>query len=267
MPNTNPLKQYTQSVGDEMIERLASIKFKPSKILDLGAGHCQHSEILKKRFKRARVISLDVALPRLQSAKPKGIFNKNFTRLCADMTQLPMSNNAVDMIFCNMALHQVDLKSALAEMARVLQPDGLLMLSLPGPDTLIELRTTMRAIDDCAHVHVFPDMHDLGDQLLKLGFKDPVMDVERVKLNFNSIDHLFESLTECGERNCHAERTKHLIGKNRWQEMKAHYPADNRASIETSFAHAWGGERIQHTDDTGVTFVSLDSLKNHRPGS
>lgn len=259
--NTNPIAEYITSVGEEILERLEYIKFKPKRILDLGAGNCAHSEQLNKRFSNAQVFALDQDFSALSSFTPKGLFRKKVQRVAGCVTQLPLATNSVDMVFCNMVLHQTDLPNSLKEIFRVLAPEGLLMLSLPGPDTFIELRQTMQLIDDCAHVHVFPDMHDVGDQLLKLGFKDPVMDTEHATLHFESMDHLFDSLTQSNERNHHPERTKHLIGKHRWEQMKQNHPENFPATIETNFAHAWGNERLQHTDEMGTTFVSLDSLR------
>ena len=260
---TNPLANYIQSTGEEMLHRLEYIDFKPNRILECSHPTHPFGQALKARYPYAAVISAGTELSKLSAQPTKKFFKRIQQPLCTRLDQLPLPKNSVDMIFCNMVLHHYDLAKAIPAMMNVLEPDGLLMFSLPGPDTLIELRQALSTLDNHAHVHVFPDMHDVGDQLLKAGFKDPVMDTERLPLSFDALPHLFDSLTMLDERNTHSDRTKTLIGKQAWSNALNHYPSENgiTATLETTFGHAWGNDRLQHVDDSGTAFVSLDQLR------
>src|SRR5690348_8283863 len=48
-------------VNDELLERLELFKFQPGVIVDLGAGTGRGTEELKRRYRRALVIALDMA--------------------------------------------------------------------------------------------------------------------------------------------------------------------------------------------------------------
>ncbi|NIO41953.1 MAG: methyltransferase domain-containing protein, partial [Burkholderiales bacterium] len=53
--------------------------------------------------------------------------------VCADVQQLPLAADTVDLIWSNLALHWVeDLSAAFAQMFRALRPGGLLMFSILG---------------------------------------------------------------------------------------------------------------------------------------
>ena len=63
---------------------------------------------MKKRWPKAQVIALDVALPMLDQAKRQAGWWKPFQRLAADATALPLADNSVDVIFSNLCLQWVD---------------------------------------------------------------------------------------------------------------------------------------------------------------
>ena len=131
--------------------------------------------------------------------------------------ELP-AEGSVQMLWSNMALHQSDEPRALmAQWHRALAVDGFLMFSCLGPDTLLELRSLYRALGWPPPAHEFTDMHDWGDRLLAAGFSDPVMDMERVTLTFETPERLLQELRGLG-RNLHAQRFPALRGR-RWVEQ------------------------------------------------
>ncbi len=93
----------------------------------------------------------------------------------------------VAMVWANMALHHEPLPGALLQRwYQLLQPDGFLMFSCLGPDSLIELRAAYARMGWPDPAHAFTDMHDWGDMLVACGFAEPVMDMERITLSFSS---------------------------------------------------------------------------------
>src|SRR5687767_14506417 len=182
-----------------MLERLDYVKIAPRRILDAASGPPRRS--LGKRYPKAEVIALDFSFEML---RPRGLafFRKNPLSICADLEQLPIAPGAIDFVWCNMALHWLsDPLPAFKEFARVLAPEGLLMFSTLGPDTLKELRAAAGA----ARVHAFIDMHDLGDMLVAAGFAAPVMDMELIEIEYRS-SSLLEDLRASGQTNARADR-------------------------------------------------------------
>ncbi len=125
-------------------------------------------------------------------------------------------DGAVQMLWSNMALHmQAGPQALMARWHRALAVDGFLMFSCLGPDTLRELRTLYAALGWPPPAHEFTDMHDWGDMLVAAGFAEPVMDMERITLTWETPPRLLEELRELGA-NLHAARFPALRGK-RWR--------------------------------------------------
>ena len=173
-----------------MAERLQYIKFQPQVVLDAGAGTGYGAAQLRSQYPEARVLELDMARAMLQASRAKqqsgdGLLKKLFRpslpwQVVADIERLPLADASVDMIWCSLAIQWVNVPDKVfAEFRRVLKPEGMLMFSTLGPDTLHELRDAFAGIDRATHVNQFIDMHDLGDALMRAGFAEPVMDMEK----------------------------------------------------------------------------------------
>ena len=89
------------------------------------------------------------------------------------------------------------------------------MFSCMGPDTLREVRKAYAQHGWPAPAHEFTDMHDWGDMLVQSGFAEPVMDMERITLTYESPERLLTELRELG-RNLHVQRFPGLRGR-RWR--------------------------------------------------
>jgi malonyl-CoA O-methyltransferase len=90
------------------------------------------------------------------------------------------------------------------------------MFSCLGPDTLRELRAAYAALGWPPPGHEFTDMHDWGDMLVHTGFAEPVMDMERITLGFDTPQRLLQELRELGA-NLHPQRFAALRGRG-WRE-------------------------------------------------
>src|SRR5687768_11830206 len=217
-----------------MLERLDYMKLAPQRILDAASG--PPGRALGKRYPRAQVIALDFS-PSMLLAGKRSFFGANPLLVCADLERLPLAPEAIDFTWCNMALHWLsDPLPALREFARVLLPEGLLMFSTLGPDTLKELRAAAGA----ARVHAFTDMHDLGDMLVAAGFAAPVMDMELIEIEYRSTS-LLEDLRASGQTNARTDRPRGLSGPG-FNKRLATPP---RATFEVVYGHAWNGRKIE----------------------
>jgi len=120
------------------------------------------------------------------------------------------------MIWANMLLHtSAEPQALLKAWHETLAVDGFLMFSCLGPDTLRELRNAYARQGWTAPAHEFTDMHDWGDMLVQAGFAEPVMDMERITLTYESPERLLTELRELG-RNLHVQRFPGLRGR-RWR--------------------------------------------------
>jgi malonyl-CoA O-methyltransferase len=233
------------SVADELLGRLDAFEFRPGVVLDLGSGPGRSTAVLKRKYRHALVIALDLAPSMLQEARRHQRLFHRFQRVCADASRIPLADASVDVIFSSLMLQWCNLDSTLAEVRRVLKPEGFFAFSTFGPDTLNELRASWAQVDDDHHVHQFMDMHDVGDALVRGGLMEPVLDVERVQVTYTDVIGLMQDLKAIGAHNLTPGRSRGLTGKSRLRKMQAAYEAfrcDGRlpATYEVVYGAAWG---------------------------
>jgi len=222
-------------VGARMLERLDYVRIAPRRILDAGSGPAREAKALLRRYPKARFLALDFALPMLRRR-----FLEKRLLVCGDIVQLPLADGSIDLVWSNMALHwAADPQRALREFERVLAPEGLLMLSTLGPDTLKELRAAAGA----ARVHAFIDMHDVGDMLVAAGFAAPVMDMEMIAMEYTKNNDLLTDLRASGQTSARADRARGLAGRRFGAQLRAGLAP--RATFEVVYGHAWKREQVK----------------------
>lgn len=247
-----------REVHDRMFARLDYIQLKPQQVIDLGCGTGYGLPQLGNRYPDAQILGLDMALDMLRYARGQrpsrwqqwwqklSASSAQRQYLCADIEKLPLANACVDLLWSNLALQWCqDLDATFTEMQRVLAPQGLIMFSTLGPDTLREIRQAFAGVDGYTHVNHFVDMHDLGDALVRHGFENPVMDMEFITLTYDNVPAVFRDLKQIGAYNHTEGRAKGLMGKHTWQQVVHNYEqlrrADGRLPLtyEVIYGHAW----------------------------
>jgi malonyl-CoA O-methyltransferase len=260
-------------VGDELLERLEFFKLTPDVVVDLGAGTGRMTGELKRHYRRAQVVALDLAPGMLREARKHMSFLRRYERGCADVRRLPFSDASVDIAASNLMLQWCDdLDSAFREVRRVLKPDGLFAFTTFGPDTLRELRSAWAAVDDYSHVNTFIDMHDIGDALVRAGLTEPVLDVERVTLTYQDVLALMRDLKIIGAHNVTAGRPRGLLGRGTLRRLEAAYESARRsglipATYEVVYGAAWGsaGKRAAPVVD-GEVRIAPSAIRRRGEG-
>ena len=169
-----------REVCDRLAERLDYVKLAPARVLDLGCGTGQGVELLRGRYRNAHCLGLDLAESMLRATAARFGWWRRPSLLCASADRLPLADASVDLVFSSMTFQWCpDLDRLFAEIRRVLRPEGLLLFSTCGPDSLAELRQAWAQVDGYTHTSRFVDMHDVGDAMVRAGLADPVLDVER----------------------------------------------------------------------------------------
>ncbi|KUM00415.1 malonyl-ACP O-methyltransferase BioC [Chromobacterium subtsugae] len=264
-----------REVSDRMAERLEYIKHQPAVILDAGAGTGYGAAQLRGRYPQARVLELDLAHAMLLASRERGragdgLLKKLFKpslpwQVVADIERLPLADDSVDMIWSNLTIQWINVPDKMfAELRRVLKPDGLLMFSTLGPDTLHELRGAFAGVDAATHVNQFIDMHDIGDALMRAGFAEPVMDMEKIVLTYDDAKGAMRDLKAIGAHNATAGRGRGLMGKAAWRKVEEAYEKHRRdgklpASYEVVYGHAWkgSGKKVAKMTDDGRQVIEF----------
>lgn len=226
----------------------------PQVVLDVGCGTGFGTALLQARWPKAQVVGVDLAPGMVREArsrlgKRRGLFD--FSRrpafVCADAARLPLRDASVDVLFSNLCLQWVeDLPAVFAGFRRVLKPDGLMLVSTFGQQTLVELREAFAQADDAPHVSPFIDIAGFGDALIAAGFRDPVLDRDVFRLGHDDVASIMRELRTLGATNAATTRRRALTGRARFaraaQAYDAMRDADGRLPVtwEVIYAQAWG---------------------------
>jgi malonyl-CoA O-methyltransferase len=244
----------------------------PQVVLDIGCGPGHAAAEMQKRWPKAQVIALDLALPMLQESKRNAggwrPFKQRPQPVCADARALPLADGSVDILFSNLCLQWIeDLPAVFAGFRRALKPDGLMVLSTFGPDTLWELREAFGHADSAPHVSPFATIAQFGDALIAAGFKDPVLDRDELRLQHDSLAGLMRELRTLGATNALSTRRRSLTGRARFARAAEGYEPLRRdgklpATWEVITAHAWGPQpgtpiRIGGVDEVAVPVAKI----------
>ena len=270
--NYDAIAVLQKTVAERLLEHLDPITIKPDRILDLGSGTGCAARALRKRYRGTRVVQLDIAAGMLHRARAGATrFFSGQSYICADAEQLPFGPATFDLIFSSLMLQWCpDPDNQFSGLRQCLAPGGLLLFSTLGPDTLVELKESWAVADDNIHVNAFVDMHDLGDALIRAGFVDPVLEVERLTLTYADVYGLMRELKNLGAGNVNAARRHTLTGKKRLRDMVAAYEKRRTggklpATYEVIYGHAWVPERavsIQVDAHTAVVPVAKIGKKH-----
>ena len=240
-----------EEVARRMEERLQWIVRQPRQWVHWGPlrGGVQAHGMLTRRYAESECFLIEGRVEQAQAAHKliaKSWWKRFFWSKAKARLQTP--ERPVQMLWANMALHMDANPMALMERwHQLLDVDGFLMFSCLGPDTLRELRAVYAALGWPPPAHEFTDMHDWGDMLVGIGFAEPVMDMERISLSFETPQRLLLELRGLG-RNLGSHRFKGLRGR-RWHQQlldaivrELSDPADGgriKLNFEIIYGHAF----------------------------
>ena len=236
---------------DGLLERLEPMQVDANVILDLGAATGKGGRTLKKVYRTATIINFDISSEMLKIAlRNRSILSRyNPILVQGDAARIPLRDGCVDLVFCNQMLPWVDdLVSCFLEIRRILKPNGVFIFATLGPDTMSEIRAAYQP----RKIYSYPDMHDVGDALVRAGLSDPVLDIDRLKVTFSSAAAFANDLEACGAS----------------QNLSAHKLSlktcrRNTVSIEVElvYGHAWGAGQRLKTDEYLLDPTSIGRLK------
>ena len=241
-----------------LLAKLKLMSLEVNAILDLGSGTGTAYNELQSQFGIESYLAIDLALPMLQYAHTSSAIPINKC-VCGDAEALPFKDEVFDVVFSASTLQWCNnIADVFNDCLRVLRQKGLFIFSLFGPDTLQELRQSFAQVDPYPRVKTFTDMHQLGDQLVQVGFYAPVMETERLTLEYQDPMQLLRDLKSTGTTNQLQSRSKGLLTKRQLNAAMQKYEqfrlpnGKYPATYEIVYGHAWKGEVIKR----GSTDVS-----------
>ncbi len=170
--------EWARQLEDELLPWVLDGHDLGDDLLEVGPGPGLTTDILRRKAARVTAVELDLALAGKLAARLAG---SNVRVIGADVTRLPFPDGRFSSAACLTMLHHIPSPAlqdaALAELARVLRPGGLLAGS-DGLDT--PARRRLHAGD----VFVPVDPGTLGARLHAAGFTRARVDVAGDRLRF-----------------------------------------------------------------------------------
>ncbi|MBO6504073.1 MAG: methyltransferase domain-containing protein [Kordiimonadaceae bacterium] len=189
--------------------------------------------------------------------------------------------DGADLIVSNLDLHWVnDLPGVLVQIKQALRPDGLMMVSMFGGETLHELRHSLLAAESeitggvSQRIIPFADVKDLGSLLQRAGLALPVTDVDTLTLTYEHPVQLMQELRGMGEVNALIGRSKNFLRRDVLFRAAEIYQRDFSredgrilATFEVMYLTGWHPHESQQKPlKPGSGKVSLaDALKAGKP--
>jgi malonyl-CoA O-methyltransferase len=265
--------ELQDTVRLELLERLQYFALAPRRVLDLGAGTGTGAVALRRRFRSATVIAVDVAEHMLAVARRRGWPWQRPRVVAASAAALPFAPGSFDLVFCSLMLQWCDQpQQVFAEIQRVLRPGGLLQFATFGPATLSELRAAWSTADDTVHVSELPDLPELAAAMTAAGLAEPVLDREPHLRHYASVDALASELRGLGAVNAARSRRRTMTGRRRAARMRAAYEACRAAgglpaSFEIFFGAAFAGKgpRVGTAAEVSIPFTSIGRSRGSEP--
>ncbi len=239
-------------VSSHMLARLDVVALKPACVMEVGCGIGYGVQLLQARYPNAELFAVEDAPEMLAYAAKVSGSVASVRWLHASFDQLPVADGSVDLLVGNLVLPWcTDLMKLLQEWRRVLRPEGLLMFSSFGPDTLRELE------GQGIQLPYFADMHNLGDALMQAGFADPVLDADHFTLTYKEQQTLQHEL----------QLTGFISQEDILQPLKKDVAGVIPLTYEIVYGHAWRPEMNKNeVVGDGVVKFPLAHLRGRKRG-
>lgn len=251
-------------VAKRMAEKLAVIRV-PVATVAVQRIHCDAASAALLHEAYPQVQGLGAA--RGIAAQFKRMFQRapSPTAQPSESWQLPAA--PVDLLWANLIAPWWPEPLGLAKLWHAaVKPEGFLMFSALGPDTAQELLHVFRQCGIAPHeslTRALVDMHDWGDALVHAGFSDPVMDMEKITLNYADPNKLLQELAAVlPTRPLRAglkARKSHVQFMDALQASKS-AQGSWPLTLEVVYGHAFKVARLEQSGGT-----SLEELKATLP--
>lgn len=195
----------------DVVDRLETITRDFPRAVFSGAGAL--TQMLTPACGVGEIFSLDAAagrLPRDKSLAPS-------LAAVADEEAPPLARESVDLVVSLLTLHSAnDLIAALGQARFALRPDGLFIAAVFGEATLASLRQALYQAESeltggvSARVGPFAAIQSFGAALARAGFALPVVDVDKVCVQYSTPLKLIADLRGMGETSALTSRGRPL---------------------------------------------------------
>jgi NADH dehydrogenase [ubiquinone] 1 alpha subcomplex assembly factor 5 len=208
-----------REAAERLADSLAFITHTFPVIVELGAHTGQLTALLANRPGTTHYIPCDLTAKHLPTSG-----------VVIDEEFIPFADNSVDAVVSVLSLHWVnDLPGTLAQIHRILKPDGLFIAVVPGGETLRELRQIFAATESARSGGVSPrvapfiDVRDAGALLQRAGFALPVADSDTLTITYPNLFALMADLRGAAQSNMLANQSNIFTPRGFFMDAASRY--------------------------------------------
>jgi len=229
-----------QRLAVDLGERLATVDRHFNLAIDLHSHTNLAADILAKSGKVARIERVESGAIFLDKSYPFHIRSREY---------LDLPPHSADLVVSLASLHLTnDTPGILAQISRILKPDGLFLAAFAGSGTLTELRQSLIEAETAVYGGISPrvapfiDVRDAGALLQRAGFALPVSDSETITVRYNTVFDLMRDLRGMGMQNALLARSRRPVSKRFFLKLAQVYAqrfSDADGRIRATFNFVW----------------------------
>lgn len=249
----NSMKQtfwlwLSSELSERMLQNLPFIKINHTRIFLSGSFEAKTIKAVHQTYPQAILWTNPVK----QSSFKKlfenlNVFNKNKIQYLNNQEKVLVQD--IDLLWAGpLKMDANKMPKFFEDAALQLKTQGLMMFNYLGPDTAKEYWSLLTQMGN-----IGPDMHDIGDALIKSGFADPVMNMEYVDLEYETSQLLMKDLYEMGllsESELISEELKIAFDSLKKESPKM------KLTLEVVYGHAWKVPK----KEPGITRIPADQI-------
>jgi len=237
------------ALAADLSERLAGVDRHFAKALDLHSHNSLAADSLAASGKVDKIERVESNQLFLDDSYPSHIRSREY---------LALPPHSADLVTSLASLHLTnDTPGILAQICRILRPDGLFLAALAGSGTLNELRHSLIAAESeidsgiSPRVAPFIDVRDGGALLQRAGFALPVSDGESLTVRYDTVFDLMRDLRAMGMQNALIARSRRPVSRRFFSTVAQIYHerfSDEDGRIRATFNFVWLSGWAPHPD-------------------
>ena len=206
-------------MGNMLLQRIVDLGIeKTSRLMDLGCGTGELlSQLQASGF--SDLTGLDLSAKMISVAKEKA---PTASFVHADIEAIPGDGDRFGVVASNAAIQWCDTETATREIARILRPGGMALLTSFVAGTLAQWHQAFLAGGYESRVHALASAVDLQSALSHAGLAIEEVQTFVETATFDSIESMFASVRHIGATNAMSSR-KRAMTRSEYNHLKLHF--------------------------------------------
>ena len=218
-------KCYSQTI----IDSLEIIRLDFQNILILGDEGAMIYEFIEKKFNNSKIKVYDF----------KNINSNNIIGSIEDIDFLEIEQNKYDLIISNTTLSLSDnLENLLDKLMNSLIPNGFFLATMPSSENFYSLKSAMIKTDIEVYGGAYNrfnrsiDLQQLIEILKKKNYKNPSVNLEKIKLEYKSFDKLLLDVRSMNLSYYHNDKKNNFEKKKYFKKLEQNFIKNKNSNFD-----------------------------------